>query len=134
MATSCSSYSIPLKSIQKGELFSSRDKLRSSGREKPRLKFHFRPRKPLDGCNAGILQRSVVKCNVFSDTENGGGLDDTYGAVDDKQFVRWFREAWPYLWAHRGATFIVIISGEIISGPFLDPLLKEKSSLQSFFP
>ncbi|KAI3451913.1 hypothetical protein Pfo_008578 [Paulownia fortunei] len=67
------------------------------------------------------------KINVLGETESAAV--EASSAVKDELFVRFFREAWPYFLAHRGSTFVVLISAEIIDSPHLDPILMDISLL-----
>ncbi|KAJ1291644.1 hypothetical protein BS78_02G331400 [Paspalum vaginatum] len=62
-----------------------------------------------------------VRCCAVSSSGGGGG--------GGEEFVGFFREAWPYIRGHRGSTFVVVISSEVVSGPHLDRVLQDISLL-----
>nr|XP_009786018.1 PREDICTED: probable amino-acid acetyltransferase NAGS1, chloroplastic isoform X1 [Nicotiana sylvestris] len=72
------------------------------------------------------LGRSI-RCEVLGETDDVGF--DVSSAIKDDLFVGFFREAWPYFLAHRGSTFVVLISAEIVDSPHLDHLLMDISLL-----
>ncbi|XWS29695.1 hypothetical protein CRYUN_Cryun24cG0052200 [Craigia yunnanensis] len=102
MVASCSTARVPLFSTAGAKLFSSRHSFENDVvRLKSELKFRTQSLKPETGSERG----DSVKRNVINEEDS---VEETYNSVVDKQFVRWFSEAWPYLWAHRGSTFVDI--------------------------
>ncbi|KAF0900637.1 hypothetical protein E2562_033520 [Oryza meyeriana var. granulata] len=68
----------------------------------------------------------VVRCGGPAARQPfGGEVADEEGA----RFVGWFREAWPYVRGHRGSTFVVVVSGEVVAGPHLHGILQDISLL-----
>ncbi|RLM86674.1 putative amino-acid acetyltransferase NAGS2, chloroplastic [Panicum miliaceum] len=67
-----------------------------------------------------------VRCCAVGNSGSGGG-----GAAVDpgEEFVGFFREAWPYIRGHRGSTFVVVISSEVVSGPHFDRVLQSTFDL-----
>lgn len=68
-----------------------------------------------------------VRCNSDWDSVNGSAAG--FSGRENEQFVGWFREAWPYIRGHRGSTFVVVISGEIMASSHLDSILQDISLL-----
>jgi hypothetical protein len=76
-------------------------------------------------CIAGRRRRPAagVRCGGAR-VPAGGGFPEEAEAEEGGRFVGWFREAWPYIRGHRGSTFVVVISGEVVAGPYLDGILQ----------
>ncbi|EPS62026.1 n-acetyl-glutamate synthase, partial [Genlisea aurea] len=55
--------------------------------------------------------------------ENGSEGFDATGSDRDELFVSFFRSSWPYFRAHRGSTFVVLISAEIVHSWHLENIL-----------
>ncbi|XP_027178736.1 probable amino-acid acetyltransferase NAGS1, chloroplastic [Coffea eugenioides] len=70
-------------------------------------------------------KRNLIKCNVLEEESSGSSIN----AKKDESFVGFFREAWPYFLAHRGSTFVVLVSAEIIDRSDLDHILMDISLL-----
>lgn len=80
---------------------------------------------PLQNRRKGrALRRSNLVVRDASDWEAVNGSAVEYCGRENEQFVGWFREAWPYIRGHRGSTFVVVISGEIVASPYLDSILQ----------
>jgi amino-acid N-acetyltransferase len=60
-----------------------------------------------------------VRCCAAGSSGGGAGA-----VVPGEEFVGFFREAWPYIRGHRGSTFVVVISSEVVSGPHFDRVLQ----------
>jgi amino-acid N-acetyltransferase len=60
-----------------------------------------------------------IRCCFARNLGAGAG-----GVESGEEFVRFFREAWPYIRGHRGSTFVVVISSEVVSGPHFDGILQ----------
>ena len=56
-------------------------------------------------------------------------MPDTSHASDPQAFVRWMREASPYMRAHRGHTFVIHVGGELVADPGFAQLIQDLTLL-----
>ncbi|KAF6134264.1 hypothetical protein GIB67_010063 [Kingdonia uniflora] len=71
-----------------------------------------------------------LKCSFLGETETS--CEDTYLVKEQQQFVGNIREAQPYIRAHRGSIFVVIISGEIVASSYFDAILEDLAHLHGW--
>ena len=85
-------------------------------------------------CVAGRRRRPAAGVRCGGARAAGGGvLPEAAEAEEGGRFVRWFREAWPYIRGHRGSTFVVVVSWEVVAGPHLDGILQVALSRTGFW-
>ncbi|XP_023751855.1 probable amino-acid acetyltransferase NAGS2, chloroplastic [Lactuca sativa] len=86
---------------------------------------------PVFNSVASVKRKNVSfsTCNVLGEFESEGAGEANINAMKDEVFVTFFREAWPYFTAHRGSTFVVLLSAEVIDSSLLDPILMDISLL-----
>lgn len=72
---------------------------------------------------------SLSMCNVLGEFESEVTGEANINDIKDELFVTFFREAWPYFTAHRGSTFVVLLSAEVLDSSLLDPILMDISLL-----
>ena len=51
--------------------------------------------------------------------------------MDSADFARWFRDATPYIGAHRGRTFVVLLDAEVLDCPDLSDLVRDLALLHA---
>ncbi|CAI5509641.1 unnamed protein product [Closterium sp. Naga37s-1] len=62
--------------------------------------------------------------------EDAGRAEDLRDALKEAQFVRWFREAWPYIQGHRGSTFVIVVPGDVVANrQIFDSILQDVALL-----
>ena len=58
-------------------------------------------------------------------------MGNSEGNQDYSQLIRWFRQATPYINAHRGKTFVMMLSGEAVAHPNISNIIHDIALLNS---
>nr|XP_016449293.1 PREDICTED: probable amino-acid acetyltransferase NAGS1, chloroplastic isoform X2 [Nicotiana tabacum] len=94
----------------------------------------------IEGKRTNEKQRTRLSC-CSGITKSGGVItlnDNYYGLPmaaaeveedEGEEFVKMMREIQPYFLAHRGSTFVLVLSAEIIESPYLSSILQDISLL-----
>lgn len=71
-----------------------------------------------------VIKGYGLEGQVVKHGDKIGGDEGYHISEEDMGFVKALREAQPYVHLHRGSTFVVLISTEIVSSPSLDAMVK----------
>ncbi|MDB2409157.1 amino-acid N-acetyltransferase [Pseudomonadales bacterium] len=63
--------------------------------------------------------------------QNANSDESSNGSQDYTQLIRWFRQATPYINAHRGKTFVVMLSGEAVADNNISNIIHDIALLNS---
>ncbi|XP_075654380.1 putative amino-acid acetyltransferase NAGS1, chloroplastic isoform X1 [Castanea sativa] len=86
------------------------------------LKMRKRELKLFRNC---VIKGYGLEGQVVKHGDKIGGDEGYHISEEDMGFVKALREAQPYVHLHRGSTFVVLISTEIVSSPSLDAMVKD---------
>lgn len=89
-------------------------------------------RKPHLRTGKSDVDDPAVRCCINDDIETTEAIKCAAvlnARESQANFVNWFREAWPYIQGHQGSTFVLVISAEVIDGPFVDGICQDLSLL-----
>ncbi|CAI7919932.1 unnamed protein product [Closterium sp. NIES-54] len=120
----------------------SSQRLTITAKANPKHQEHQQPPKKT-GSTAKLTSRRQTNTRVAVQGYQGGNrtegdasdedvarAEDLRDALKEAQFVRWFREAWPYIQGHRGSTFVIVVPGDVVANrQIFDSILQDVALL-----